>query len=92
MNLLMCLRIALVGYILVSFGFLHYAWGVKKALRVGRTRMLVPHPCKSRHQREEEHLRVLILSSLESPLLAPRTGENRSFTFRGITNLVRLNR
>ena len=46
--------------------------GAKKSLRVGRTRMLVPHPCKSRHQREEEHLRVLILSSLESPLLAPR--------------------
>ena len=47
--------------------------GAKKALRVRRTRMLVPHPCKSRHQREEEHFRVLILSSLESPLLAQRT-------------------
>ena len=62
------------------------------ALRVGRTRMLVPHPCKSRHQREEEHLRVLILSSLESPLLTPRADEVRSYTFRGIPNLERLNR
>ena len=33
----------------------HYAWGAKKALRVGRTRMLVPHPCKSRHSRREAY-------------------------------------
>ena len=64
---------SLEDFILGSFGFYALRVGRKKALRVGRTRMLVPHPCKSRHQREEEHLRVLILSSLESPLLTPRT-------------------
>ena len=83
MNLLMCLahspggttrevkKALRVGRVMC------YSHGTSVALRVGRTRMLVPHPCKSRHQREEEHLRVLILSSLESPLLSPRADEIR---------------
>jgi len=71
-----------------------------RALRVGRnlclrgwrTGILVSYPCEPRHQREEEHLRVLILSSLESPLLAPRAQQICKDAVRAFTNLVRLNR
>ena len=82
MNLLMCLAHSPGGT----------TRGAKKALRVRRPRRFVPSPGETRHQREEEHLRVLILSSLESPLLVQRAGEIRSYTFRGITNFDRLNR
>jgi len=66
----------------ILFGFYALRVGCNLCLRGWRTRVLEPYPCEPRHQREEEHLRVLILSSLESPLLALRAATLISFHSR----------